>query len=74
MFKDCRVFTTLPVSDPARARRFYAEKLGLRPTQPDGDYYECRLPAGWPERQDERDDPRNDETHRALRPQPACRV
>ena len=41
MFKDCRVFTTLPVTDPARARRFYAEKLGLRPTQPDGDYYEC---------------------------------
>src|SRR5947199_7201993 len=41
MFKDCRVFTTLPVTDPARARRFYAEKLGLRPTQRDGDYYEC---------------------------------
>jgi len=41
MLKDCRVFTTLPVTDPARARRFYAEKLGLRPTQPDGDYYEC---------------------------------
>ena len=41
MFKDCRVFTTLPVTDPARARRFYADKLGLRPTQPDGDYYEC---------------------------------
>jgi len=41
MLKDCRVFTTLPVTDPARARRFYADKLGLRPTQPDGDYYEC---------------------------------
>lgn len=41
MLKDCRVFTTLPVTDPARARRFYAEKLGLTPTAPDGDYYEC---------------------------------
>jgi catechol 2,3-dioxygenase-like lactoylglutathione lyase family enzyme len=41
MLKDCRVFTTLPVSDSARARRFYAEKLGLTPTAPDGDFYEC---------------------------------
>ncbi len=41
MSKDCRLFTTLPVTDPARARRFYAEKLGLRPTEPDGDFYEC---------------------------------
>ena len=41
MLKDCRVFTTLPVTDPARARRFYAEKLGLTPTEPDGDFYEC---------------------------------
>jgi catechol 2,3-dioxygenase-like lactoylglutathione lyase family enzyme len=41
MLKDCRVFTTLPVTDMARARAFYAEKLGLRPTQPDGDFYEC---------------------------------
>jgi catechol 2,3-dioxygenase-like lactoylglutathione lyase family enzyme len=41
MLKDRRVFTTLPVTDPARARRFYKEKLGLSPTQPDGDFYEC---------------------------------
>ena len=41
MLKDCRVFTTLPVTDPARARAFYAEKLGLTPTPPDGDFYEC---------------------------------
>jgi catechol 2,3-dioxygenase-like lactoylglutathione lyase family enzyme len=41
MLKDCRVFTTLPVTDPARARAFYAEKLGLTPTQPDGDFFEC---------------------------------
>ena len=41
MLKDCRVFTTLPVTDPARARKFYADKLGLTPTAPDGDYYEC---------------------------------
>jgi len=41
MLKDRPVFTTLPVTDPARARRFYAEKLGLAPTEPDGDFYEC---------------------------------
>jgi catechol 2,3-dioxygenase-like lactoylglutathione lyase family enzyme len=41
MLKDCRVYTTLPVTDPARARAFYAEKLGLSPTEPDGDFYEC---------------------------------
>jgi catechol 2,3-dioxygenase-like lactoylglutathione lyase family enzyme len=41
MLTDSRVYTTLPVTDPARARTFYAEKLGLRPTQPDGDFYEC---------------------------------
>ena len=41
MLKDCRVFTTLPVTDPARARAFYAEKLGLTPTEPNGDFYEC---------------------------------
>jgi catechol 2,3-dioxygenase-like lactoylglutathione lyase family enzyme len=41
MLKDCRVFTTLPVTDSARARRFYKEKLGLTPTEPDGDFYEC---------------------------------
>ncbi len=41
MLKDSRVYTTLPVTDPARARAFYAEKLGLSPTRPDGDFYEC---------------------------------
>jgi predicted enzyme related to lactoylglutathione lyase len=41
MLKTRPVFTTLPVTDPARARKFYAEKLGLTPTAPDGDYYEC---------------------------------
>jgi len=41
MLANSRVYTTLPVTDPARARAFYAEKLGLRPTQPDGDFYEC---------------------------------
>jgi catechol 2,3-dioxygenase-like lactoylglutathione lyase family enzyme len=41
MLKDRPVFTTLPVADPARARRFYKEKLGLMPTEPDGDFYEC---------------------------------
>jgi catechol 2,3-dioxygenase-like lactoylglutathione lyase family enzyme len=41
MLKDSRVYTTLPVTDPARARAFYADKLGLRPTQPDGDFFSC---------------------------------
>jgi catechol 2,3-dioxygenase-like lactoylglutathione lyase family enzyme len=41
VLKDSPVVTTLPVTDPARARRFYAEKLGLTPTEPDGDFYEC---------------------------------
>jgi catechol 2,3-dioxygenase-like lactoylglutathione lyase family enzyme len=41
MLKDCRVYTTLPVTDPARARAFYAEKLGLTPTEPNGDFYTC---------------------------------
>jgi catechol 2,3-dioxygenase-like lactoylglutathione lyase family enzyme len=41
MLKNRPVFTTLPVADPARARRFYKEKLGLMPTEPDGDFYEC---------------------------------
>jgi catechol 2,3-dioxygenase-like lactoylglutathione lyase family enzyme len=41
MLRDRPVFTTLPVTDPARARRFYAEKLGLTPTETDGDFYEC---------------------------------
>jgi catechol 2,3-dioxygenase-like lactoylglutathione lyase family enzyme len=41
MLSDCRVYTPAPVTDPARAGAFYAEKLGLRPTEPDGDFYEC---------------------------------
>ena len=41
MLKSRPVFTTLPVTDPARARKFYSEKLGLTPTEPDGDFYEC---------------------------------
>jgi catechol 2,3-dioxygenase-like lactoylglutathione lyase family enzyme len=43
MLKDCRMQTTLPVADMARARAFYAEKLGLTPTWevPTGIIYEC---------------------------------
>jgi catechol 2,3-dioxygenase-like lactoylglutathione lyase family enzyme len=42
MLKDCRTQTTLPVADLARARAFYAEKLGLKPTWevPTGIIYE----------------------------------
>ena len=41
MLKSYPVITTLPVTDYARARAFYAEKLGLTPTEPDGDLFEC---------------------------------
>ncbi len=33
MLRGCRVHTTLPVTDVARARGFYAEKPGLTPTE-----------------------------------------
>jgi catechol 2,3-dioxygenase-like lactoylglutathione lyase family enzyme len=33
MLKDGRVATRIPVQDLQRARRFYAEKLGLEPSQ-----------------------------------------
>src|SRR3977135_151561 len=41
MLKKYPVYTTLPVTDFARARAFYKEKLGLTPTEPDGDLFEC---------------------------------
>ena len=41
MLKDYPVYTTLPVTDYARARAFYKDKLGLTPTTPDGDIFEC---------------------------------
>lgn len=41
MLKNYPVYTTLPVTDYARARAFYKEKLGLTPTKPDGDIFEC---------------------------------
>lgn len=43
MLKECRTQTTLPVADLTRARKFYAEKLGLTPTWevPTGIIYEC---------------------------------
>ena len=43
MLKDSRVHTTLPVSDMARARAFYSEKLGMTPVEefPTGIFYEC---------------------------------
>jgi catechol 2,3-dioxygenase-like lactoylglutathione lyase family enzyme len=41
MLKDSRVYTTLPVTDPSRARAFYAEKLGLEPSEPGGEFFEC---------------------------------
>jgi catechol 2,3-dioxygenase-like lactoylglutathione lyase family enzyme len=41
MLKDFRVYTTLPVTDFDRARAFYKEKLGLIPTGPQADIFEC---------------------------------
>jgi catechol 2,3-dioxygenase-like lactoylglutathione lyase family enzyme len=41
MLKDCRVYTTLPVTDFDRARAFYKEKLGLTATGPQRDLFEC---------------------------------
>jgi catechol 2,3-dioxygenase-like lactoylglutathione lyase family enzyme len=42
MLKDARFHTTVPVADLARARAWYAEKLGLTPVeeQPAGLFYE----------------------------------
>ena len=43
MLKDHPVHTTLPATDLARAKAFYAEKLGLTPVEehPGGAFYEC---------------------------------
>ena len=43
MLKGCRVHTTLPVSDLARARAFYEDTLGIPPTVewPTGIFYDC---------------------------------
>jgi catechol 2,3-dioxygenase-like lactoylglutathione lyase family enzyme len=43
MLSEYRVHTALPAIDIERAKRFYAEKLGLAPTQqrPDGLRYDC---------------------------------
>ena len=43
MLSEARVHPTLPASDLQRARSFYAEKLGLTPSQetPGGLFYDC---------------------------------
>jgi catechol 2,3-dioxygenase-like lactoylglutathione lyase family enzyme len=43
MLATYRIHTALPATDLERARRFYAEKLGLKPAQqrPDGLRYDC---------------------------------
>jgi catechol 2,3-dioxygenase-like lactoylglutathione lyase family enzyme len=47
MLKDSDVSTRLPAQDLARARAFYAEKLGLEPVEerPGGLRYQCG--SGW---------------------------
>jgi catechol 2,3-dioxygenase-like lactoylglutathione lyase family enzyme len=44
MLADARVATRLPAADLERARRFYADKLGLEPSEerPGGLLYRCR--------------------------------
>jgi len=39
--KEFRVYPTLPVTDFDRARAFYKEKLGLTPSGPQADVFEC---------------------------------
>lgn len=43
MLADCSIHAALPATDLERARRFYAEKLGLIPETelPDGMFYRC---------------------------------
>ena len=41
MLKDYPVYTTLPTTDFDRARAFYGDKLGLTPTGPGRDTFEC---------------------------------
>jgi catechol 2,3-dioxygenase-like lactoylglutathione lyase family enzyme len=43
VLKDARIATRIPVQDLDRARRFYAEKLGLEPSEerPGGLLYHC---------------------------------
>jgi catechol 2,3-dioxygenase-like lactoylglutathione lyase family enzyme len=43
MLADCPIHAALPATDMERARRFYAEKLGLIPETelPDGLFYRC---------------------------------
>ncbi len=47
MLKNYPVYTTLPTMDFARARAFYKDKLGLTPTEPDGDIFECGKGTGF---------------------------
>ena len=47
MLKKYPVYTTLPVTDFARARAFYKDKLGLTPTEPEGDIFEAGKGTGF---------------------------
>ncbi len=43
MFASTQTYATLPASDIERAKSYYADKLGLKPTEerPDGLLYDC---------------------------------
>lgn len=47
MLKSYPVYTTLPVTDFDRARAFYKDKLGLTPTGPGRDVFECGKGTGF---------------------------
>lgn len=47
MMKNYPLYPTLPVTDFARARAFYKDKLGLTPREPDGDFFECGKGTGF---------------------------
>ena len=48
MLQDARVSATVPAADLAAARKFYEDKLGLKPTEePAGVRYECGNGSGF---------------------------
>jgi predicted enzyme related to lactoylglutathione lyase len=47
MLKNFPVYTTLPTTDFGRARAFYKDKLGLTPTEPEGDIFEVGKGTGF---------------------------
>lgn len=74
MLASARTHTTLPATDPDRARRFYEETVGLVPAdiQPGGVFYDTAgVPASWSSRAQARHPaatPRSGSTSTILQP------